>query len=276
VSHRRWRRALQDLVDGELDLAELRRVKAHLAECPSCRCEHAEIERLVRALADLSGSAPPEGLADRMVGRVRAGEAEPSWTARSLGRFSAALDGPWGAPLATAGLGLVLLVVVQSVQVEIRLPGSGSPPPAETGLQAASTLGPNPVRTRPAPLPTRPGSGALLAARHRNELAPAPAPTLEVTAPASRATCLKRPQLEGCRHLHAWLVGLALHDTSAFLAEIDAVPRKARDRWLGEVSRFAQSSGSAPVLAQRLRATPDPRASRLAPRFERIAAYAGR
>jgi hypothetical protein len=61
---------------------------------------------------------------------------------------------------------------------------------------------------------------------------------------------------------------LAMRDTHAFLTQLEAVPGTARERWLRGLSRFAAEAGSATLVAERLRASDDPRAWQVASRFE--------
>jgi hypothetical protein len=56
----------------------------------------------------------------------------------------------------------------------------------------------------------------------------------------------------------------------AFLAQIERVPEPGRDVWLSGLSRYAAESGAAADVAERLRATGDPQAQRLAVRFEKV------
>jgi hypothetical protein len=68
---------------------------------------------------------------------------------------------------------------------------------------------------------------------------------------------------------------LALRDTRAFLERVEAVPSAQRERWIGDLSRFAAEVGSASTVAEQLRASDDPRAWQMATRFE-AAAFDGR
>jgi hypothetical protein len=74
-----------------------------------------------------------------------------------------------------------------------------------------------------------------------------------------------------CARWQAWMLGLALRDPLAFAAQLEAVPVGARETWIGQLSRIAADSGSAPLLAEQLRATHDPRVAGLAVRLERTA-----
>jgi hypothetical protein len=80
-----------------------------------------------------------------------------------------------------------------------------------------------------------------------------------------------RPSAPECARWNAWWVGLGMRDPRHFLREVEAVPAPSRARWLGELSRFAAHSGSAEVLAARLRESGDPGARRVATHFERTA-----
>jgi len=60
-----------------------------------------------------------------------------------------------------------------------------------------------------------------------------------------------------------------MRDAPAFVVEVEAFPAAARERVLGRIGDFATRSGSAPLLAGRLRSAGDPRAAKLANRIER-------
>ena len=96
-------------------------------------------------------------------------------------------------------------------------------------------------------LPERPGLGRL---------------------PSSPVDCWEQPSFEACQEQRRFFMELALRDTRAFLERVEAVPSTKRERWIGELSRFAAEAGSANSVAQRLRASDDPRAWQMAPRFE--------
>ncbi len=59
-------RHLSAYVDGELGREEAQRVVSHLASCPLCREEAADLERVKRLLARESRPAMPEWLAARI------------------------------------------------------------------------------------------------------------------------------------------------------------------------------------------------------------------
>jgi hypothetical protein len=231
---------------------------AHLGRCAPCREELAALRRTVHLLGTLTqGDEPPPALGDRILARIADGEADPSWLARLSDGWRGFMESSWGAPLATATVGLSLLAVVQGVEIQVTIPGFGSP-----AAEAAPAL----AGSQP-DLAAVPSSRGPLATRRRAEPLPVMPP---------RTACLGNPAAPECARWNAWLVGLGLREPADFLREVELVPARSRARWLGELSRFAAHSGSASVLAARLRASGDPRASGVAAHFERTAASPGR
>ena len=86
-----------------------------------------------------------------------------------------------------------------------------------------------------------------------------------------RAACHVRPTDPDCEAWNGHLVGLALRDADAFLAEIEHVPQAMREPWLVDLTRLAARTGYAPIVARQLRASSDPRAVPVAQLFERTA-----
>ena len=257
MNHDAVRRSLSDYLDESLPERRRARVEGHLAACPACRDELAALRRTVALLRDLGEpEAPPPDLAARVFARIDAGEAE------AARRWGLGLGGlRWLAPALTGAAALALVLVVQGVEIEVKLPGAG---PALEAAPAASAQFASRASAPPvAATPVSTSAGASTAPR-------APAPLATETLPL-RLRCARDPASASCRAWQMWLVRLAVDDPSAFLAELDAVPGGARERWLDELSRFAAHSGTSARVAERLRQADDPRASRLAPRFERIA-----
>jgi len=62
---------LSALLDGELSEAEATRARDHLAGCPVCQSELAEVERTRSLLRDLPFLEPPVGFVDGIIGRRR-------------------------------------------------------------------------------------------------------------------------------------------------------------------------------------------------------------
>jgi hypothetical protein len=254
MRHAAVRARLSALLDGELPDAERDPVESHLGECAACRVELEELARTIALLRGLPSVEVPPELTRRWLEGVRAEAAAGS--GRGFGRWVAGL----GMPLAAAAAGLAVLAVVQDVEIQLVWPRRGAPPAVEVAAPLAPAA-PSAARS-PAP------SHADFAPRARigaGAAAPADAPH----ARPSRAACLSHSaeDREACEQWCSWLVGLAMEDAPGFLAEVDSLPWSARQR----VLELAFHSGSASLLAHQLRASGDPRASRLARRFERVA-----
>jgi hypothetical protein len=239
------RRQLSAYLEGDLGERDEARLRGHLDSCAECSAELRALQRAVRLLRELGGAEPPGDLADRIVERVRAEEARPSrWRRAPL------IGGPglsWVAPLAMAA-GLGAIAWLGGVD-------GGGPPAA-----VRDALLPPVVAAFPRP--------ALRDERTRPSLvagAPAPAPSLPPI-----ASCLEgRAPADACAPWHSWFVAMALEDSRRFVQELDRLPASARGPWLRGVSEFARRSGSAPLVSHELRSSRDPRATRIAARFDR-------
>jgi anti-sigma factor RsiW len=268
MNHDRVRQLLPAHLEYELGGRKRSAVDRHLEACEDCRRELYELRRTVYLLRQLDAEQPPDGLADRVLAAVAEAGA-PGLVERlriGIGRF---LEGPFGAPLLTAGVGAIAVLAVSGLGIEVELKGWGE---VDAPLGEAVALAAERAPTAPASQ----GSDATVVGSRRFEgTAPVATRSAQQRAMASGvplpAACLEQPHHPACLPWHSFLVGLAMHDTPAFLAEVDAIPGSSRERWLGELSRFAGPSSSALVAAQ-LRAAPDPRAARVASSFERIAA----
>ena len=256
MRHAWLRERLSALLDGDLPEPERLRAERHLAACAECRSERDGLRRTVELLRGLPPIEVPPELTRRWLEGVRAHAAAGG----GPGRWLAGL----GAPLAAAAAGLAVLAVVQGVEIQLVWPRAGSPPAVERAAP--------PERPLAAPGISQPPHADFVA-RGVGVGAGAAAPSVAQRPsrrPPSRAACFSpspddRP---ACEQWCAWLVGLAMEDAPVFLAEVDTLPSSARQR----VMDLAFRSGSASLLAHRLRATGDPRASSLARRFERVAA----
>lgn len=257
MRHASCARRLSQYVDDTLGASTRAAMDGHLGRCAPCREELASLRRTVHLLGTLTvADEPVPGFADQLLARIADGEADPSWLGRVADGWRGFMDSSWGAPLATAAVGLSLLAVVQGVEIQLTIPGFGSP-----AAEAAPVLDPA-LDPHPGLAPVAVSRGPL-ASRRRTEPLPVMPP---------RTACMGNPAAPECARWNAWLVGLGLREPADFLRELEAVPARSRARWLGELSRFAAHSGSAPVLAARLRASGDPRASGVAAHFERTAA----
>ena len=258
MTHRRVARLLDDYLGGSLSGREASCVEDHVAVCAECRRTLAELRRTVELLHGLRGSPDSPDLVEGVLARVRRGEADASRLERLRAGVSRFLAGPLGAPLSTAAAGLLLVAVLPRIEVEVSILGRDR---AVTGQTRAAAPTPAPA---PAPQAQRVTMAPLLARRVNESLSLEPS-----RQPRSMTyACLESSAVEPCRDQHALMTRLAMEDVWAFLQQIEQVPEPRRDDWLGDLSRFAAESGAAADVAARLRATGDPRAQRLAIRFD--------
>jgi len=241
---------LSEYLDGTLPARRARQVESHLAACSRCRQALGELRRTTELLWSLRGAEDAPDLSAAVLARIRAGEADPSLAERLRAAAARVWSGAWGAPLATVAVGLAVLAILPRIEIEVSVPGVAAPPELERAA---------PVARAPRPAP------ALEARRVRQPLRPSvPEPW---RAPSVSVDCWEQPSFEACQERRRSLE-LALSDTPAFLERVEALPSTQRERWIGELSRFAAETGSATSVAERLRASDDPRAWQMAPRFE--------
>ena len=256
MRHASCARRLSQYVDDTLDPGVRRAMDKHIAHCSECHDEVVSLRETVHLLHCLAAdSEPPADFSARLMARIEQGEADPSRLDRWLAGLRSGLDSSWGPPLATATFGMVLFVLVQGVEIQVTLPGFG-------GQDVPAASEPVRVASEPVLVPIEPARGPL-ASRRRPAVLPVMPPF---------SACVGRPTDPDCARWNMWLVGLGMREPKDFLREVDLVPAGSRARWLGELSRFAAHSGSAAVLATRLRETGDPRARGVAVHFERTAA----
>ena len=253
--HRRAARLLDDYVSGALSRRDAVHVEDHVAVCAACRSTLAELRKTVELLHGLRDGLDFPDLTESVLTRIRRGEADTSRWDRFRAHVSRFLAGPLGAPLATATIGVLLLAVLPRIEVEIRIPGRAGVLSTDAALGAPTARAPHAGSLV---------SGPLLARRVNESLSREPS-RLARPLPLD---CLETSSVEPCRDQHALMTQLAMDNIWAFLAEIEQVPEPSRDVWLRGLSRYAADSGDAADVAARLRATGDPRAQRLAIRFE--------
>jgi anti-sigma factor RsiW len=106
------RSQLSPHLDGRLSGTAARRVKSHLAECPLCRAELAELRAVKAILVEAIPPAAPPGFWDALHADLRKQalqqekRATRGWAARNWAR----------APLLAAGLAAVLLAAIVPVE----------------------------------------------------------------------------------------------------------------------------------------------------------------
>ena len=108
-----FEKQLDDCLDGELADFEQARCDRHLESCADCRAALAAARAVRQGLAQLPGSNPPDGFAERVIGRaVARAERRQSRQRLQLGGIAAVLalcaviigylPGPDDAPVAQA------------------------------------------------------------------------------------------------------------------------------------------------------------------------------
>jgi hypothetical protein len=252
------RSRLSEYLEGDLSERDEARVRSHLDACSGCRSELRALQRVLRGLRELGSVEPPRDLADAVIARLRAGEASPPWhrLAQPFGRNALSSVAPFAL---AAGLGAILWLG--------GLDGSGGMPAALRTVLSPPVVAAIrvPALREAATRPVGHGASAL--------------PTAGLPPIAS---CIEEPAVgDACAHWYSWFVSMALEDTRGFVQEVERLPLTARGPWLQRVSEFAQRSGSAPLVGHQLRTSRDPRASRIATRFDqgalvRRAGWSGR
>jgi hypothetical protein len=281
MRHGTVRRRLSAFLDGDLTPDAAARIERHLAACPACRAELASLRRVVDWLHDLPAEEPPPTLAPAIFARIAAEQPIRAGFGRSVRRW---LETGWTAPLATAAVGLLVLAWLQGFPSELRIMSSADEAPSPT-VQG-------PLATAPAPdaaglaASEAPGIAGGAATVPVAESSGMPSNLGAVVIVPDAGAGLQDPSLglpplsscvdpsrapdPACVRWQAWMLGLALRDPLAFAAQLEAVPTGVREAWIGQLSRIAADSGSAPLVAEQLRASHDPRVAGLAVRLERI------
>lgn len=122
---------LSDYLEDELSGRRRERLTGHLAGCGACRGELAELEATVALLRRLPEPELPPALADMVMARVRAGEAEPRRWLDWLRRLTEPVV---AVPVAAA---IVALAVFLTDQRQPLTPLAGSPDGASRVAAAA-------------------------------------------------------------------------------------------------------------------------------------------
>lgn len=108
MNHTRAQGLLSAHLEHDLGEAERAELETHLAACPDCAADLADLRRAVDLLRRLPDPEPPPFLATRVMARIAAGEARvPTWR-----RWVEQLGAPLvAAPLAAAAAALAVFVL---------------------------------------------------------------------------------------------------------------------------------------------------------------------
>jgi hypothetical protein len=258
--HAWHRRKLSAHVDGALTGAARRRMEAHLAHCEACREELAELRDAVSLLRSLGPIEPPEFFATRVVARIEAGDAAPTFGDRLHDAARAVLASSWAPALGATAL-LVVAAVALRVQVHITMPGE----PPIVAARSASAL---------VPLPE-----PMASFSREITLVPTPVqssrrfdPIVLDEASGAQRACAARPSDPECQGFRQKLVDLALANPPRFLRAVERVPVESQDRLIHAVSQEAVRAGHAERVIYRLRSVDDPRAVGIVVHFQRTIA----
>jgi len=302
MNHQEVRKRLGDYLQGDLTLAQRALLDGHLDGCARCAEELRALRETIHLLRNLPPPATPSGLADRVMARVEAGEAEPRGWDRPVRWLRALQPARLAAPLAGAAVAAAAALLVvrgESFQVTISLPGQ--PGVAERAARAPDAPAPPAeavARAPAAPAPRLPGPGAPVASTATASPGALPAPASRPMTPAGELRVwletgdetflLEPPGLEwpfGARAdregLHAAAatrtapgsapadaLALALQDPSAFVARFQRMPAPDARGWLAAVAERAVRERSVGRVARGLRESGGPEGAALAARFE--------
>lgn len=113
MNHKSAQRHIADYLDGSLSARRRARLDQHLDRCEECRTEVRELRLTISLLRGLPDPEPPENLAESVLQRIAAGEAEPSLARRAdrwLGALWESVSAPQYALSAAALLALVAVL----------------------------------------------------------------------------------------------------------------------------------------------------------------------
>lgn len=260
--HARLRRQLSEHLDGTLGARARQRVERHLAGCEDCRLELADLRATVALLRSLPAVEEPEYLATRILARVEAGEASPSWLDRLWASGAAALHGTW-TPAFAAVLVLFVVATFLRVQVDVTLPFDLAAKQAPSDGFAPAPFEPSPRFSDPLRLVR---SSAPLETRRRFD------PIVLMDASGVDRACGANPRVATCQAFREQLLRLALENPPEFVSEVHAFSPASQERVLSVVSREAVRSGHAEIIVSGLSAVRDPRAFPIVVRFQRTIA----
>jgi len=265
VTHARLKRRLSEYLDGGLAGRAKARMAQHLEHCAECRNELAELRGTVLLLRSLPAEEEaPEFLATRVIARIEAGDAAPTWVDRARAALATAMSGAWTPALGAAAL-VFAVAAALDLRIEVTLPGGQPPTPADSRVAAAPRpqVSPQSVSLKE---PIRLVSSAPLRSNRRFD------PVVFEEVSGVHRACAARPHDAECQTFRNKLVAVALADPRGFVREIESVPPESRERVLTAVSLEAARTGHAQRVIHGLRRVEDPRAVGIVVSFQRTIA----
>jgi len=142
-SHEELRSMLPALAGGDLSKMDQALLEQHLAECPACRSELAQLQAVVKAMRSTPELEPPPWLATRIMARVKEEqESQRSWFARLFLPLQIKL------PLEALALVMICATTWYVMQDVNRSQQRTSAPPAAEAPAAAPARGAEPQAPR--------------------------------------------------------------------------------------------------------------------------------
>ncbi len=276
MNHRRAQRLFADHLDGTLDPARRRRLDEHFESCGDCSDEFEGLEATVALLRALPEPEAPENLAESVLRRIAAGEAEPGFRLRldrRLGALATALSSPRLALPVAAALAIVAVV---GFGPDFRPGGPGMTPAVSAG-SALTAVAPvthrvalsEPIQLRsesmPEPQHYEAGPrGRLVLASTRS---PQPGSIPSFAASPNRAPGAGP---RAFRSTDDW-IDVLIERPSNFAAKHAELTEIERELWVTILARRAVATEQIKALVRALRGSSEPTALALANDFEVLA-----
>lgn len=275
MKHKSAQRHLADYIEGNLAPRQHARVALHIEHCDECQTEVRELRFTVSLLRGLKDPEPPENLAESVLRRIAAGEAEPSWR-QSADQF---LERAWNRvslpqyALPAAGLAGFLAVFWLAPGLDFdRVRGLLAKPQASVVAQTAevgeggrhaNARGGQALRRSQAEVLGSPFDGPRTAHRGRMSLASA-ANVSRNLAPFPYAVSAREPV--ALRSADEW-IDVLIERPSEFAGEPTRLSALERELWVTYVARRAVETDRFDRLMRALETSREPVAVALAQDF---------
>ncbi|HME71762.1 MAG TPA: zf-HC2 domain-containing protein [Myxococcota bacterium] len=252
MKHGEVRVRLGPYLEGDLPLQQRALVDAHLDACPSCAEELRELRGTIGLLRSLPEVEPPAGLANSVIARIQAGEAQPTLRVRLLDGLDMLLRSrPLALSAAAVGVIALALLAPGWLAEQVKAPQTTAlTTPASDAI--ARRLAPLDVWMQQTPFVRRPMGSSVPNEEAATPVAPGPEPL-----PVGSELGAMEAQLEQIRR-----------DPSGFLDELSGMPLAERDEQLSALLDEVIRAGRTAEIVQILRTTGDRRAEAILDRLE--------